>query len=109
VPTGLETSGLLTDSYGFDVASGVAGFVGRLAALVALLFLPDVTPDVGASRLRDLPAIDTDTTTVLRQIPIEPQVYALFPFNRRSALNADASQAGGGRSEMTINRSHGES
>jgi len=109
VPTGLVAGGLLTDIYGFDVAFGVAGIVGRLAAVIALLLLPGVTPDVDASRLRDLPAIDTETTNVLRQIPFGPQVYALLPFNRRSALNADAPQAGGGRSELTINRSHRES
>jgi MFS family permease len=56
-PTGLVVGGLLTDAYGYDVAFVVAGIAGLLAAVVALLVLPDVSPDVEASALRDLPGI----------------------------------------------------
>jgi MFS family permease len=47
VPTGLVVGGLLTDAYGYDVAFAVAGVTGLLAAVVAFLVLPDVSPDVG--------------------------------------------------------------
>jgi MFS family permease len=56
-PTGLVVGGLLTDAYGYDVAFTVAGVAALLAAVVAFLVLPDVSPDVGASPLRELPAI----------------------------------------------------
>jgi len=56
-PTGLVVGGLLTDAYGYDVAFTVAGVAGLFAAVVAFLVLPDVSPDVGASPLRELPAI----------------------------------------------------
>jgi len=56
-PTGLVVGGLLTDAYGYDVAFAVAGVAGLLAAVVAFLVLPDVSPEVGASPLRELPAI----------------------------------------------------
>jgi MFS family permease len=56
-PTGLVVGGLLTDAYGYDVAFAVAGVAGLFAALVAFLVLPDVSPDVGASPLRELPGI----------------------------------------------------
>jgi len=56
-PTGLVVGGLLTDAYGYDVAFAVAGVAGLLAAVVAFLVLPDVSPDVEASTLRELPGI----------------------------------------------------
>jgi MFS family permease len=56
-PTGLVVGGLLTDAYGYDIAFAVAGVTGLLAAVVAFLVLPDVSPAVEASALRDLPAI----------------------------------------------------
>lgn len=56
-PTGLVVGGLLTDAYGYDLAFAVAGLAGLLAAAVAVLVLPDVSPDVEASALRDLPGI----------------------------------------------------
>ena len=56
-PTGLVVGGLLTDAYGYDLAFAVAGVAGLLAAVVAFLVLPDVSPDVGASPLRELPSI----------------------------------------------------
>jgi MFS family permease len=58
-PTGLVVGGLLTDAYGYDIAFGVAGVAGLLAAVVAFLVLPDVSPDVEASTLRELPGIVT--------------------------------------------------
>ncbi|MFB6310004.1 MAG: MFS transporter [Salinirussus sp.] len=56
-PTGLVVGGLLTDAYGYDVAFAVAGVAGLVAAGVAFLVLPDVSPDVQASPLRALPRI----------------------------------------------------
>jgi len=56
-PTGLVVGGLLTDAYGYDFAFAVAGAAGLLAAVVAFLVLPEVSPDVGASPLRELPGI----------------------------------------------------
>jgi len=56
-PTGLVLGGLLTDAYGYDVAFAVAGAAGLFAAVVAFAVLPDVSADVEASRLRDLPGI----------------------------------------------------
>jgi MFS family permease len=56
-PTGLVLGGVLTDVYGYAVAFGVAGSAGLLAAVVAFLVLPDVSPDIEASPLRDLPGI----------------------------------------------------
>jgi MFS family permease len=56
-PTGLVAGGLLADAYGYDVAFAVAGAAGLLAAVVAFLVLPDVSPDVEASTLRELPGI----------------------------------------------------
>jgi MFS family permease len=56
-PTGLVVGGVLTDAYGYEVAFAVAGIAGLLAAFVALLVLPDVSPDVEASTLRELPGI----------------------------------------------------
>jgi MFS family permease len=56
-PTGLVVGGLLTDAYGYDVAFTVAGVAALMAAVVAFLVLPDVSPAVGASPLRELPAI----------------------------------------------------
>jgi MFS family permease len=56
-PTGLVLGGVVTDAYGYAVAFGVAGCAGLLAAVVAFLVLPDVSPDIEASPLRDLPAL----------------------------------------------------
>jgi MFS family permease len=56
-PTGLVAGGLLADAYGYDVAFAVAGAAGLFAAVVAFAVLPDVSADVEASRLRDLPGI----------------------------------------------------
>jgi MFS family permease len=56
-PTGLVLGGVLTDAYGYAVAFGVAGSAGLLAAVVAFLVLPDVSPDIEASPLRELPGI----------------------------------------------------
>jgi len=56
-PTGLVLGGVLTDAYGYAVAFGVAGSAGLLAAVVAFLVLPDVSPEIEASPLRDLPTI----------------------------------------------------
>jgi len=56
-PTGLVLGGLLVDAYSYDLAFAVAGAAGLLAAVVAFAVLPDVSPDVEASRLRDLPGI----------------------------------------------------
>jgi MFS family permease len=56
-PTGLVVGGLLTDAYGYDIAFAVAGVTALLAAVVAFLVLPDVSPAVEASALRELPAI----------------------------------------------------
>jgi MFS family permease len=56
-PTGLVVGGILTDAQGYDVAFAVAGVAGLLAALVAFLVLPDVSPEVEASPLRELPSI----------------------------------------------------
>lgn len=56
-PAGLVVGGLLTDVYGYDLAFAVAGIAGLLAAVVAFLVLPDVSPDVEASTLRELPGI----------------------------------------------------
>ncbi len=56
-PTGLVLGGVVTDAYGYDTAFAIAGSAGLFAAGVALVVLPDVTPDVEASRLRDLPGI----------------------------------------------------
>ncbi len=56
-PTGLVVGGVLTDAYGYDVAFAVAGVAGLVAAVVAFLVLPDVSPDVEASSLRELPDI----------------------------------------------------
>jgi MFS family permease len=50
-PAGLVLGGILTDAYGYDVAFAVAGVAGVLAAVVAFLVLPDVSPDVEASTL----------------------------------------------------------
>jgi MFS family permease len=56
-PTGLVLGGVLTDVYGYEVAFGVAGCAGLIAAVVAFLVLPDVSPDIDASPLRELPTI----------------------------------------------------
>jgi MFS family permease len=56
-PTGLVLGGVLTDAYSYSFAFAVAGCAGLLAALVAFLVLPDVTPEIQASPLRDLPKI----------------------------------------------------
>ncbi len=56
-PTGLVVGGILADTHGYDVAFAVAGMAGLLAAVVAVLVLPDVSPDVEASALRELPGI----------------------------------------------------
>lgn len=56
-PAGLVVGGLVTDAYGYGMAFGVAGVAGLLAAVVAFFVLPDVTPTVETSALRDLPGI----------------------------------------------------
>lgn len=56
-PAGLVVGGLLTDAYGYDLAFAVAGVAGLLAAVVAILVLPDVSPEVKASALSELPGI----------------------------------------------------
>ena len=56
-PSGLVLGGLLTDVYGYDTAFATAGVAGLMAAVVAVLVLPDVSPDVEASTLRELPRI----------------------------------------------------
>ncbi|MFB6189182.1 MAG: MFS transporter [Halapricum sp.] len=56
-PTGLVVGGLVTDAYGYDVAFAVAGSAGLLAAIVAFVVLPDVSPAIEASPLRELPDI----------------------------------------------------
>jgi MFS family permease len=56
-PTGLVVGGLVTDAYGYDAAFAIAGAAGLVAAVVAFVVLPDVSPDVEASPLRDVPGI----------------------------------------------------
>lgn len=57
-PTGLVVGGLVTDAVGYSAAFLVAGCAGLFAAVVALLVLPDMRPDVAApSSLREVPRI----------------------------------------------------
>ena len=57
-PTGLVVGGLVTDAVGYSAAFFVAGCAGLFAAIVALLVLPDMQPDVTAtSSLREVPRL----------------------------------------------------
>lgn len=57
-PAGLVLGGLLADAYGYTLAFAVAGCAGLVAAGVATLVLPDLTPDVDRTGgLREIPEI----------------------------------------------------
>ncbi|WP_336022763.1 MFS transporter [Halobellus salinisoli] len=57
-PSGLIAGGILTDLYGYEVAFGIAGTLGLLAAGVSAVVLPDVSPSfTQPTRFRDVPGI----------------------------------------------------